>query len=44
MRLSAVQKLLPPPEMPRGMQHIAACDVQVRLLAEMEQCGGHILV
>ena len=44
MQLAAVQKLRPPPEMPRGMQHTAACDVQVRLLAEMEQCGGHILV
>ena len=44
MQLAAVQKLLPPPDMPRGMQHTAACDVQVRLLADMEQCGGHILV
>ena len=44
MQLSAVQKLLPPPQMARGMQHIAACNVQGRLLAEMEQCGGQTLV
>ena len=44
MQLSAVQKLLPPPEMARGMQHIAACDVQGRLVAEMGQCGGQIVV
>jgi hypothetical protein len=30
--------------MARGMQHIAACDVQGRLLAEKGQCGGQILV
>jgi len=28
VRLAAVPKQLPPPEMARGMQHIAACDVQ----------------
>ena len=44
MQLSAVPKLLPAPEMARGMQHAAACDVQGRLLAEMEQSGGQILV
>ena len=44
MQLSAVQKLLPAPEMARGMQHIAECEVQGRLLAEMGQCGGQILV
>ena len=44
MRLAAVPKQLPPPEMARGMQYIAACEVQGRLLAEMGQCGGQILV
>ena len=43
MRLAAVLKLLPPPEMARGMQHAAACEVQGRLLAEMGQRSDRIL-
>jgi hypothetical protein len=37
MQLSAVQKLLQAPEMARGMQHAAACEVQGRLLAKTGQ-------
>ena len=43
-RLAAVPKQLPPPQMARGMQHIAACEVQGRLVAEMKAVGGQILV
>jgi len=43
-RLAAVPKQLPPPQMARGMQHIAACEVQGRLVAEMGAVGGQILV
>ena len=44
MQLSAVPKLLPAPEMARGMQHAGACEVQGRLLAEMGQQAGRILL
>jgi len=44
MPLSAVAKLLPAPEMARGMQHAAMCEVQRRLLAEMGQQAGLILM
>ena len=44
MQLAAVANVLPAPKMARGMQCIAACDVQGRLLAEKGQCGGQILV
>ena len=44
MRLAAVTKQLSPPEMARGMQHAAACEVQGQLLAEMGQHNDRILV
>ena len=44
VQLAAVPKLLPPPEMSRGIQHVAARKVQGRLLAGLEQRGDRILV
>ena len=44
MQRAAVPKLLPPPEMSRGIQHVAARKVQGRLLAGLEQRDGRILV
>ena len=44
MRLAAVTKLLLMPGMARGMQHIAAREVQGQLLAEVGQHNGRILV
>ena len=37
-------RLLPPPGMARDMQHAGACEVQGRLLAEMGQQAGRILL
>ena len=44
MQLAAVPNLLPPPEMPRGIQYIAARKVQGRLLVGLGQRDDRILV
>jgi hypothetical protein len=44
VQLAAVPKLLPPPEMSRGIQFIAACKVQGRVLARLGQRDGRVLV
>ena len=44
MQLAAVPKLLPPSAMTRGIHHVAASEVQGRLLAGLEQRGDRILV
>jgi hypothetical protein len=44
MQLAAVPKLLPPPEMARGIPHEAAREVQGRLLPGLGQRGDRILL
>ena len=44
MQLAAVQKLLPPSAIARGILYDAAREVQGRLLAEMGQQAGRILL
>ena len=44
MQLAAVPKLHSAPEMSRGIQFIAAREVQGRVLAGLGQCGGQMLV
>ena len=43
-QLAAVPKLLSPPEMSRGIQFIAAREVQGRLLGGLGQSSDQILV
>ena len=44
MQLAAVLKLLPPPEMSRGIPHTAARKVQGWLLVGLGQCDDRVLV
>ena len=44
VQLAAVPKLLPPPEMSRGAQYIAARKAQGRMLARPGQRDGWVLV